>query len=72
MSTKTKTIAKSLHTVSVLVSVARIIRLRSATNLTAAEAVGQAVEALGYGDAEDPHNLTETARRQVAAAFGEI
>lgn len=60
MSTKSKTLAKSLHTVSAVVSVARLIQtMRDCPNATVA--VGYAVLALGYGDASDPYMLAARA-----------
>lgn len=67
MSAKSNTLAKSLHTVSVLVSVARELRrLDSATTpnlpaMSAAGAVGAALHVLGYAGAADPYGLAAKA-----------
>lgn len=58
-----KSIPKSLHTVSVLVNVARVYI--SHGNIPQA-ALGMAVKALGYQDAEDPQDLYSKALKQLA------
>lgn len=64
MSTRTKTLAKSLHTVSVLVSFGRYAL---SNNLAAApqHALDGALEVLGYTDAADPYDLKGAALRQL-------
>jgi len=57
-----KSIPKSLHTVSVLVNVGRIYL--SHGNIPAA-ALGMAVQALGYQDADDPQDLYGKALKQL-------
>lgn len=59
MSTKTKTLAKSLHTVTVLVNVARLV-LRD-NGGSAEEAVADALQVLGYEGALDPYGLASAA-----------
>lgn len=59
MSTKSKTLAKSLHTVTVLVQVARL-RAPSHGNSVAEineTALDRALETLGYAGAADPYDL---------------
>lgn len=63
MSTATKSLAKSLHTVSVLVAVATALRPKYDTR--ANFWVLRAVIVLGYGDANDPHDLIGRATRQL-------
>ena len=70
MSTKTKTLAKSLHTVTVLVTVARLIAKQTGRNPAAC--VGSAAVALGYSgqtdaNASDPYGLRDRAREILAA-----
>jgi hypothetical protein len=64
MSAKSATLAKSLHTVSVLVNIAAQ-RMESTPNLTAAQAVHMALVTLGYAAgsdvAADPHGLVAKA-----------
>ena len=63
MSAATKTLAKSLHTVTVIVRVARLMRkLRSTSNEVA---VTHALELLGYHDAADPYGLAAAALKQL-------
>jgi hypothetical protein len=57
MSTKTKTLAKSLHTVTAIERVARLIQCRPGPHTPNAEAVRLAVAALGYEGAADPYGL---------------
>lgn len=70
MSAKSATLAKSLHTVSALVSVARIYlalcppstpAIRDNPERLAQYAVGAALHGLGYGGASDPHGLAQRA-----------
>jgi hypothetical protein len=57
MSTKTKTLAKSLHTISALAAVARYLQ-RNGVLLDAGDAVAEAAEILGYEHGHaDPHGL---------------
>ena len=70
MSTKTKTLAKSLHTITALVGIARHV-LNTETTIrdldvndymhlepvTPAGAIAQALEILGYTGAADPYDL---------------
>lgn len=60
MSAKSQTLAKSLHTVSVLVNVARL-RMQLAPTMTAAYAVESALCDLGYHGAADPYGLAAKA-----------
>lgn len=60
MSNKTATLAKSLHTVSVLVSVAQFV-LDTTQDGDRDYAVATAVDMLGYGGAADPHGLAAKA-----------
>ena len=68
MSTKSATLAKSLHTVSVLVNVARLAG--AATGNTQkrdpAACVRCALIALGYDGAADPHGLAAKAVAQLS------
>lgn len=59
MSTKSKTLAKSLHTVSVIVTIAR----REINNGISdpRDAIISALWILGYSDASDPHGLVARA-----------
>jgi hypothetical protein len=72
MSAKSATLAKSLHTVSVLVSVAREIARNDAhddTRLpprTPAELVNVALCVLGYVNASDPYGLAARAVAQLS------
>lgn len=69
MSTRTKTLTKSLHTVSVIVNVARYMLASSASVARSSNPEQQAVDAalrvLGYGDAADPYGLATTALKQL-------
>jgi hypothetical protein len=65
MSTKSKTLAKSLHTVSAIVAVARY--MAGFDQHRAAEHVPAALHVLGYADAADPYGL---AARAVAILEG--
>jgi hypothetical protein len=56
---KTKTLPKSLHTVTVLVNVAR--RYVEVERYPANEAIEKALEDLGYGGAPDPYGLASAA-----------
>lgn len=56
MSVKTKSLAKSLHTISVLIDVAMYLRMKDET-LSNSEAVEGAASLLGYGHSEDPYGL---------------
>lgn len=60
-----KTLPKSLHTVTVLVNVAR--HLQSQQELNAAAAVAQASTLLGYGlAANDPYDLEGRAIKELS------
>lgn len=70
MSAKSATLAKSLHTVSALVSVARIYlalcppstpAIRDNPQRLREWAVGCALHGLGYGGAADPYGLAQRA-----------
>lgn len=64
MSTKSATLAKSLHTVSALVAVARLYQDMAAAQgatMAPAYAVESALTALGYMGAADPHGLAARA-----------
>jgi hypothetical protein len=64
------TIPKSLHTVTVLVAVARLhLSLAMPTDpLAITYAVNKALETLGYADAPDAHQLADKARKILAKA----
>ena len=66
MSAKSATLAKSLHTVSALVSVARLHRSRFTSpdlsgHMLAVLAVQDALRTLGYAGAADPYGLAARA-----------
>lgn len=65
MSTRTKTLAKSLHTVSVIVNVARHEMNTNPRQPDADWAVRIALNVLGYADAADPYGLAATALKQL-------
>ena len=65
MSTKSKTLAKSLHTVSAIVAVAH--HIRATEKIAPHAAVSRAVKVLGYDDAADPHDLWQAAANRVLA-----
>jgi hypothetical protein len=56
MSTKNKTIAKSLHTITVFINVAKLIQGQK-EGIDDETAVHMAADVLGYGDAADPYDL---------------
>jgi hypothetical protein len=58
-----KTLAKSLHTVTVLVNVAK--RYIECERYTPADAVLKALEDLGYADCDDPYGLRAKAVHQI-------
>ena len=65
MSTKSKSLAKSLHTVSAVVAVAKL-HLQNGLSYTSAPlchqaAVRAALRTLGYADASDPYGLAARA-----------
>lgn len=64
-----KPLAKSLHTVTVLVRVARLHlshrRLMDSAAAANAYAVAQALETLGLGDMPDTYGLVEAAIKQL-------
>lgn len=60
----TKPIAKSLHTVTVLVRVAKLIKSTNAS-LDNGTALGQALLALGLNGLFDEYELTIAARKQL-------
>lgn len=66
MSTKTQTLAKSLHTVTALVNVGREA-LRYHVNGDVSSAIQNAARILGYADAADPYGLQDKARAILAA-----
>ena len=61
MSAKSLTLAKSLHTVSVVVAVARYVSASHPTAGGPAECVGHALAILGYAGAADPYGLAQRA-----------
>lgn len=68
MSTKTATLAKSLHTVTALRCVAELHQLHDApATLSNVNAVERAAETLGYADAADPYELKARAVAQMGA-----
>lgn len=70
MSAKSATLAKSLHTVSVLVNVARLFMELAAERgqpMSAAYAVESALGMLGYSGAADPYGLAARAVSILAA-----
>lgn len=63
MTSTTKSLAKSLHTVTVLVRLARMIReTRPCSN---GAAVAEALRVLGYDGADDPYGLAAVALAQL-------
>lgn len=60
-----KPLAKSLHTVTVLVRVARTIARYENLDPTCVAAMQRAVEALGLSDQPDVHNLFDAALKQI-------
>jgi hypothetical protein len=66
MSTKSKTLAKSLHTVTALVKVARLIATASKRDPKPSD-VDAAAVALGYSNASDPYDLRGKAREILEA-----
>lgn len=61
MSAKSATLAKSLHTVSALVAVARLIQSQGSAPMPNGDAVALALCALGYDGAADPYGLAARA-----------
>ena len=61
MSTKSKTLAKSLHTVTAIAAVARLIARTNPAHSTNEAAVAAALIVLGYADASDPYGLAARA-----------
>jgi hypothetical protein len=70
MSTKTKTLAKSLHTITAIQRMAEYIRKHGpcAELKTDAQAVREALEAFGYADAADPYDLAGKALKAIQSA----
>ena len=65
MTTETKPLAKSLHTIRVIVNVARYVkRIDYAKSLS--ECIRDAIAILGHQGAEDPYCLAEKALGQLA------
>jgi len=62
---KQNIIPKSLHTVTVIVAVARVY-MGAPFNQSAAVSIGVAVEALGYADTPDTYELASKARAILA------
>ncbi len=62
MSAPVKPLAKSLHTVSVIVRVARYLLDDAGVE----QAVANAIDVLGYHDAPDPYGLAAAALKQMA------
>jgi hypothetical protein len=62
----TKPLAKSLHTITVLLRVAELYQQNDA-KLSAAAAMTKALTTLGYLHAEDPYQLAATALKQLEA-----
>ena len=60
-----KPLAKSLHTVTVLVRVAHEVRNRQFPPLDADSAVARALDILGLGDMVDVHGLAGQASKQL-------
>ena len=67
MSKADKPVAKSLHTITVIVQVARlfIADSRLAMPKDKDDAVAKAMETLGLAGREDPYGLAATARKQL-------
>jgi hypothetical protein len=63
MNTETKPVAKSLHTVTVIVQVARRIRTAGQTD---EHAVDEAMTVLGLAGREDPWGTRTAALKQIA------
>lgn len=72
MSTKTKTLAKSLHTVTALAAVARYVLKHGpcAAMMSRIEAVEEAARLLGYDGAADPYGLKVKAAEALAVGGG--
>lgn len=76
MSTKTKTLAKSLHTVTALVQVARLHETHGVgSNLLDPDAarerqIDSAMATLGYAGASDPYGLRGKALKALTAGNG--
>ncbi len=68
MSIQTKTLAKSLHTVSVLANLAAYMRDSAPLSATATSAdwVERAAAVLGYADAVDTYGLKAKAAKSIA------
>jgi hypothetical protein len=62
----TKPLAKSLHTITVLLRVAELHQKMNA-GMPAADAMKRTVDVLGYTGAEDPYGLVATALKQLEA-----
>lgn len=61
MSTQTKTLAKSLHTVTALADAALFIRTQENDEISDADAMQAALELFGYAGANDPYGLADKA-----------
>ena len=67
---KSNDLPKSLHTITAIVRVARLIfdtAAKANDPITKAGAVEEAVAALGYATASDPHGLAAKALAQLSA-----
>lgn len=68
--TETKALPKSLHTVTAIVQVARLIfdaSAKACDPITKVGAVEEALAALGYAGAADPHGLAAKALKALEA-----
>lgn len=63
--TTDKPLAKSLHTITVLVRIAGYLKATSNTPCSDETAVYSALVILGYTDAPDPHGLRAAALKQL-------
>ena len=68
MSKADKPVAKSLHTITVIVQVAKLhmAGIESPTNRDANKAVNQAMATLGLMGRDDPYNLRDKALAQLS------
>ena len=61
-----KPLPKSLHTVTVLVNVARLVADTARNPMSYEEAISDALMALGYADCTDTHNLVGAALKAMS------
>jgi hypothetical protein len=68
----TKPLAKSLHTVTVLVRLARFVSANFAIHAGSDEAVDEALDILGLRDMPDPYGLRAAALKQLQTIGGNL